>query len=57
MSTFMRLNSPCLLGESPMMVVGFLVKLGGALIKEIAIFRHKTQKFFFLAGSLSEFFW
>jgi len=32
------------------------VLLGGALIKKFASFRHKTQKSFFLAGSLSEFF-
>ncbi len=29
--------------------------LGGAIIKKLASFRHKTQKFFFLAGSQSEF--
>ncbi len=31
-------------------------RLGGAIIKKIASFRHKTQKFFFFAGSLSNFF-
>jgi hypothetical protein len=31
-------------------------ELEGAIIKKIASFRHKTQKFFFFAGSQSEFF-
>jgi hypothetical protein len=30
--------------------------VGGAIIQKLASFRHKTQKFFFLAGSQSEFF-
>jgi hypothetical protein len=30
--------------------------LGGAIIKKLASFRHKTQKFFFLAGSQADFF-
>jgi hypothetical protein len=51
-----------IVGVAPVAIVNNNVMLGphfsrGCTHKKLASFRHKTQKFFFLAGSLSDFFW